>query len=50
MHHSQLAYLRQIVKQSDPKVEYRVLTNIGSGTYGDVYKVNAQSKCINPLS
>ncbi|KAM7535320.1 hypothetical protein Aperf_G00000103846 [Anoplocephala perfoliata] len=38
MHHSQLAYLRQIVKQSDPKVEYRVLANIGSGTYGDVYK------------
>ncbi len=39
MHHPELAYLRQIVKQSDPKVEYRVLANIGSGTYGDVYKV-----------
>lgn len=39
MHHPDLAYLRQIVKQSDPKVEYKVLANIGSGTYGDVYKV-----------
>ncbi|VDN99404.1 unnamed protein product [Rodentolepis nana] len=38
MHHPELAYLRQIVKQSDPKTEYRVLANIGSGTYGDVYK------------
>ncbi|EUB61433.1 Mitogen-activated protein kinase kinase kinase kinase 5 [Echinococcus granulosus] len=38
MHHPDLAYLRQIVKQSDPKVEYKVLANIGSGTYGDVYK------------
>uniref|UniRef100_A0A5K3FCV8 Mitogen-activated protein kinase kinase kinase kinase n=1 Tax=Mesocestoides corti TaxID=53468 RepID=A0A5K3FCV8_MESCO len=38
MHHPELAYLRQIVKQSDPKAEYRILANIGSGTYGDVYK------------
>ncbi|VDK21391.1 unnamed protein product [Taenia asiatica] len=38
MHHPDLAYLRQIVKQSDPKLEYKVLANIGSGTYGDVYK------------
>lgn len=41
MHHPELAYLRQIVKQSDPKQEYRVLANIGSGTYGDVYKVES---------
>ncbi|KAL5108881.1 Mitogen-activated protein kinase kinase kinase kinase 5 [Taenia crassiceps] len=38
MHHTDLAYLRQIVRQSDPKLEYKVLANIGSGTYGDVYK------------
>ncbi|BHF71674.1 Mitogen-activated protein kinase kinase kinase kinase 1 [Sparganum proliferum] len=38
MHHPDIAYLRQIVKQSDPKAEYKVLANIGSGTYGDVYK------------
>ncbi|TNN08648.1 Mitogen-activated protein kinase kinase kinase kinase 5 isoform 3 [Schistosoma japonicum] len=38
MSHPKLDYLRQFVKPNDPKEEYKILSPIGSGTYGDVFK------------
>ncbi|TPP61670.1 Mitogen-activated protein kinase kinase kinase kinase [Fasciola gigantica] len=38
MNHPKLEYLRRFVKENDPKEEYKVLSAIGSGTYGDVFK------------
>ncbi|CAH8465197.1 unnamed protein product [Schistosoma haematobium] len=40
MSHPKLDYLRQFVKPNDPKEEYKILAPIGSGTYGDVFKVS----------
>lgn len=43
MSHPKLEYLRRFVKENDPKEEYKVLSAIGSGTYGDVFKVSAMA-------
>ncbi|VEL32424.1 unnamed protein product [Protopolystoma xenopodis] len=38
MSHPKLDYLKQFVNKNDPREEYKVIANIGSGTYGDVFK------------
>ncbi|KAF6778596.1 hypothetical protein AHF37_02167 [Paragonimus kellicotti] len=34
-----LGYIRELVNNKDPKEEYKLIQSIGTGTYGEVYKV-----------
>ncbi|KAL3315077.1 Mitogen-activated protein kinase kinase kinase kinase 3 [Cichlidogyrus casuarinus] len=33
-----LEHIREVVNKKDPKEEYKLLSSIGTGTYGEVYK------------
>ena len=39
INHPKLDYLKSFVSKKDPKEDYKIIADIGSGTYGDVYKV-----------
>ncbi|KER19873.1 hypothetical protein T265_11458 [Opisthorchis viverrini] len=36
-----LGYIRELVNAKDPKEEYKLIESIGTGTYGEVYKVTS---------
>lgn len=46
-----LGYIREFVNDKDPKEEYKLIQSIGTGTYGEVYKVTHSiifHKCQGP--